>query len=232
MGRRELWPRRGQSASGRHNLLKFDRILTAGIRTVMAEKDVPDNQELPGANSCLEVSRRQTSGERKISMIKPQGPNWRTAGSEIGIPELYKQCLTEEQSSAGVDWPKLKLHLLEGLITQPLFKPLPKLEKSSPKNEERLKMAQAIGFREAIQLADKFFSGTKREFGRIRSAAEQTAADYGSQVRARYTRLPTIRPKNREFPMPVGRSETHSLQARSPARATKPGGYPLPHRAK
>jgi hypothetical protein len=33
-----------------------------------------------------------------------------------------------------------------------------------PRYKQSLPMAQAIGFREAIQLADKFFSWTKRKF--------------------------------------------------------------------
>lgn len=73
-------------------------------------------------------------------MSKPKVTNPRSELSDIsdiGVADLYGECLAEEQRSR-VDWRKLKMFLVKGLITsQPLFKPLPKINRSSPIKTKR-----------------------------------------------------------------------------------------------
>ena len=55
---------------------------------------------------------------------KPRAGRPRSAGSQVEIPELYLQCLADEQSSTKLDWGKLKLIFVQGWINnQPLFGP-------------------------------------------------------------------------------------------------------------
>jgi hypothetical protein len=66
-----------------------------------------------------------------------KAPRPRSAGNQVGIPELYQQCLTAEQSPTKQDWGKLKLMFAKGyFFGRPVFEPPPTLDESSAKNKE------------------------------------------------------------------------------------------------
>src|SRR5712692_3073555 len=63
--------------------------------------------------------RRAIGGEKKMGAGKPQAPRPRSAGNQVGIPELYRQCLAAEQGStkrqAQTDFCKTVLPMKVGL---------------------------------------------------------------------------------------------------------------------
>jgi hypothetical protein len=73
-----------------------------------------------------------------MSVSKPQAPRPRSAGNQVGIPELYRQCLAAgEQNLTKEDMDKLKLIFAKGLFfDQPLFDPPPTVDESSPINKK------------------------------------------------------------------------------------------------
>jgi hypothetical protein len=71
-----------------------------------------------------------------MGVSKPQERRPRSAGSQVGIPELYLQCLAAKQNSMK-DLGKLKLIFVKDLLFgQPLFEPPPTVDESSALDQE------------------------------------------------------------------------------------------------
>ncbi|MFZ0142969.1 MAG: hypothetical protein WAL08_01325 [Candidatus Sulfotelmatobacter sp.] len=83
--------------------------------------------------------KTKKNGDRKFR----RGPNKSQATcplsdkNPVGIAELYRRCLAEEQKSTQLDLDKLKLILVRGLFfDRPLFEPPPTVDESSAINKE------------------------------------------------------------------------------------------------
>lgn len=71
-----------------------------------------------------------------MGVSKPQAPRPRSAGNQVGIPELHRQCLAK-QNSTKQDLGKLKLIFARGFfLGRPLFEPPPTADESSAINKE------------------------------------------------------------------------------------------------
>lgn len=68
---------------------------------------------------------------------RPQASRPRSAGNQVGIPELYQRCLAQERNSRQLDLGKLKLIFAKGFFfDRPLFEPPPTVDESSAINKE------------------------------------------------------------------------------------------------
>jgi hypothetical protein len=102
-------------------------------------------------------------------MGKPKATPLRSAGTGLGIPELYRRCLAGEQNSRKQDMDKLKLILAKGLfLGRPFFEPPPTVDESSAISKEtdlkiRRQLWEAGKYRDILDLVR---TQTKRE-GRL-----------------------------------------------------------------
>src|SRR5438445_693715 len=102
----------------------------------------------------------------KMGVSKPQAPRPRSAGNEVGVPELYRQCLAAEQNSTKQDLGKLKLIFARGyLFGRPLFEPPPAIDECSAINKEidlkiRRQLWEARKYRDILEMLR---TQTKRE---------------------------------------------------------------------
>jgi hypothetical protein len=101
-----------------------------------------------------------------MSVNKPRAPHPRSAGNQIGIPELYQQCLAAEQNSTKQDLGKLKLIFAKGfLFDRPLFEPPPTVDESSAIDKDidlkiRRQLWEAGKYRDVLEM---FRTQSKRE---------------------------------------------------------------------
>jgi hypothetical protein len=110
--------------------------------------------------------RRGIGGEKKMGVSKPQAPRPRSAGNQVGIPELYRQCLAAEQNLTKQDLDKLKLIFARGLFFgRPLFEPPPTVDESSAmKKETDLKIRRQLWVASKYRdILDLVRTRTKRE---------------------------------------------------------------------
>lgn len=104
-----------------------------------------------------------------MGVSKPKAPRLRSAGNQVGIPELYRQCLAADQNLTKEDMDKLKLILAKGFFfDRPLFGPPPTVDESSAINKEkdlkiRTQLWEAGKYRDILDLVRV---QTKRE-GRL-----------------------------------------------------------------
>jgi hypothetical protein len=101
-----------------------------------------------------------------MGVSKQQAPGPRSAGNQVGIPELYRQCLDAEQNLTKKGMDKLKLLFVKGLFFgRPLFEPPPTVDEFSAINKEtdlkiRRRLWDAGKYRTILDLLRK---QTKRE---------------------------------------------------------------------
>jgi hypothetical protein len=83
-------------------------------------------------------------------MIKPQAGRPRSPGNQVGIPELYQQCLVAEQRSTKVNWAAVRMIFAKGWLThRPLFEPPPTMDKSSPTRKATYLKIRRMGWQAA-----------------------------------------------------------------------------------
>ena len=93
-----------------------------------------------------------------MGVSKPQAPRPRSGGNQVGIPELYCQCLAAEQNSTKQDLGKLKLIFARGyLFGRPLFEPPPAIDECSAINKEidlkiRRQLWEARKYRDILEV--------------------------------------------------------------------------------
>lgn len=87
----------------------------------------------------------------------------------VGIPELYRRCLAEEQKSTQLDMDKLKLILVKGLFfDRPLFEPPPTVDESSAINKETdLKIRRQLWEAGKYRLIRDFMGAQSTREGRL-----------------------------------------------------------------
>lgn len=96
-----------------------------------------------------------------MGVSKPKAPRLRSAGNQIGIHELYRQCLAAEQTLTKEGMDKLKLILARGLFfDRPLFGPPPTVDESSAIRKEtdlkiRTQLWEADKYRIILDLVRK-----------------------------------------------------------------------------
>lgn len=93
-----------------------------------------------------------------MGVSKPQAPRPRSGGNQVGIHELYCQCLAAEQNSTKQDLGKLKLIFARGyLFGRPLFEPPPTIDECSAINKEidlkiRWQLWEARKYRDILEV--------------------------------------------------------------------------------
>jgi hypothetical protein len=102
-----------------------------------------------------------------MGVNKSEAKRLRSAGTGLGIPELYRQCLAEEQNLTKQDMDKLKLMFVKGLFFDqpPFFDPPPTVDESSALNKQtdlkiRIRLWEAAKYR---YILDIMRTQTKRE---------------------------------------------------------------------
>jgi hypothetical protein len=96
-----------------------------------------------------------------MDVSKLRAPSPRSAENQVGIAELYGECLAEEQNSAKLDLGKLKLLLARGwFLSEPLFEPPPTVDESSAIDKKtdlkiRKQLWRAAKYRRILDLLRK-----------------------------------------------------------------------------